>query len=194
MTVTLVSAATVPATARGGSSGTLRPLMSQVENGQIPVEFLESAAGPGFGDLFDRLASGQPSPPRLLTEQPSPTHLPLPAREGSDATDSLAAGGNNRTTATQAGRPGSAGGLWGSVQPCWQRLAPPRSAPVILEIQLDAAGKLREAPRILRSPGPVDETRLRAEAAALSALAACLPRNDLSFAGRTHRLEFLPLS
>ena len=32
------------------------------------------------------------------------------------------------------------------------------------------------------------------EAAALSALAACLPRNDLSFAGRTHRLEFLPLS
>ena len=35
-----------------------------------------------------------------------------------------------------------------------------------------------------------DEPRLRSEARALQALAACLPRGDLRFARRVYRLEF----
>ena len=36
----------------------------------------------------------------------------------------------------------------------------------------------------------LDEPRLRSEARALQALAACLPRGDLRFARRVYRLEF----
>jgi hypothetical protein len=43
---------------------------------------------------------------------------------------------------------------------------------------------------ILRGNAALDERRLTAEAAALQALSACLPRGDLRFSSRSYRLNF----
>lgn len=87
----------------------------------------------------------------------------------------------------------STGGLWGEVAPCWRSLPVAARAPVSLEIVLDSAGALRRPPRIIRpSDEPVSEARLKAEAQALAALSACMPRHDLRFAGGVYRLDFGP--
>lgn len=87
----------------------------------------------------------------------------------------------------------STGGLWGQVAPCWRTLPVAARAPVSLEIILDSAGALRRPPRIIRpSNEPVSEARLKAEAQALAALSACMPRHDLRFAGGVYRLDFGP--
>ena len=66
-------------------------------------------------------------------------------------------------------------------------------AAVVLDVALDATGDLRVPPTVVRpATAPVDEPRLQAEAAALAAVAACLPRGDPRFGGRTWRLEFRP--
>lgn len=191
MTVTLVRPK-VTAAPQDQASGALRPLMSRVENGQRPVEFQDSETPGSVGRLFQRLSAAHPSTASLPPERTTETRLPVASSAGRDPSDSRAAGERGRSPGADAARPGSTGGLWGAVQPCWRRLEHPTAVPVTLEVSLDVSGRLSDAPRIIRAAGPVDEKRLRAEASALSALAACLPRGDLRFAGRTHRLEFLP--
>jgi hypothetical protein len=69
----------------------------------------------------------------------------------------------------------SAGKLWGRIEPCWRNLNTPVERPPAVVRDVDAR---------------LDEPRLRSEARALQALAACLPRGDLRFARRVYRLEF----
>jgi hypothetical protein len=91
------------------------------------------------------------------------------------------------------GASASTGGLWGQVAPCWRTLPVAAQTPVSLEVVLDATGTLTRPPRVIRPPSePVPDARLKAEARALAALSACMPRNDLRFAGGTYRLEFGP--
>jgi hypothetical protein len=89
-----------------------------------------------------------------------------------------------------AGGP-STGKLWGAVEPCWRNLGARGRVPVVLEVALDTAGDLRTPPKVIRSPTAlINEPRLQAEASALAAIAACAPRGDLRFGGKTYRLEF----
>jgi len=86
---------------------------------------------------------------------------------------------------------GSTGVLWGRIEPCWRKIGLREARAVTLEVSLDAGGKLASPPRILRRADTyLNEDQLRAEAAAIAALQACLPRNDVRLGGRTHRLEF----
>lgn len=60
-----------------------------------------------------------------------------------------------------------------------------------IEIRLDGRGGLRAPPAVLRNPDALlNEARLRSEAGALAAVAACLPRGSVAFANRTYRLDF----
>ena len=87
----------------------------------------------------------------------------------------------------------STGALWGQIAPCWRALPVEAQAPVSFEVVLDSTGTLRRPPRIIRpSDQAVPEVRLQAEARALAALGACMPRHDMRFAGGVYRLDFGP--
>lgn len=60
---------------------------------------------------------------------------------------------------------------------------------------MNAGAALSRPPAVIRDEDArLDEPRLRSEARALQALAACLPRGDLRLARRVYRLEFSALS
>lgn len=101
---------------------------------------------------------------------------------------------DRREGATEAAS-GGAGNLWGAVEPCWRRISSRVRSSIVLEVTLNSKGQLGRPPKVLRqADADSDQQRLRAEAAALAALAACLPHNDLRYAGRSYRLEFRPTS
>ena len=63
--------------------------------------------------------------------------------------------------------------------------------PVVIEVAVNGRGGLSSPPKVLRSTTALlNEPRLRSEANALAALAACMPRGDVRLAGSTFRLEF----
>lgn len=85
----------------------------------------------------------------------------------------------------------STGQLWGRIEPCWRNLGLRTRVSVKLEVKLDRFGQLRTPPKVLRSNAAIlDEPRLKAEDGALAAVAACLPRGDLTFAGKIYTIEF----
>ena len=85
----------------------------------------------------------------------------------------------------------STGQLWGVIEPCWRNLGVRGRAPVVLEVALTHTGDLRTPPHVLRNAAAaIDEPRLQAEAGALAAVAACVPRGNLQLGGKTYRLEF----
>jgi hypothetical protein len=61
-----------------------------------------------------------------------------------------------------------------------------------LEVTVDNHGVVSKPPRILRASAQASERQLAAEAAALAALAACLPPSLPGFANQVFRLDFLP--
>lgn len=112
-------------------------------------------------------------------------------RMAAPKTDGL--GEIDRAVRGPEGAAASTGGLWGQVAPCWRSLPVAARTPVSLEVVLDSTGTLRRPPRIIRPPNePVPDARLKAEAQALAALAACMPRHDVRFAGGVYRLDFGP--
>jgi len=146
----------------------------------------------GFRSLAERLTT---------PEQPQDNRPPQPAavsRESGalDPRDAAARprsrGDDERSDDArgQSGASASTGALWGKIAPCWRNLGASR-VPVTLEIELDSRGQLRRPPGILRSEAArLDDPRLQAEERAIAALAACLPRNDVRFGGKTYRLDF----
>lgn len=192
MTVSLVRASDLPAATAGGErSGDLRPLLAKYANDQAPVAVDPTRSSSDLDDLFRRVADRQPrADPNAEPPGPDPRmEPPAPAAP----TASRAAGEDGVRPDKGAARSGAPGALWGAIEPCWRELPGRSAVPVILEVSLDLGGAMTTPPRILRHRGSVvDERRLQAEARALSALAACLPRRDLRLGGQIYRLEFRP--
>jgi hypothetical protein len=85
----------------------------------------------------------------------------------------------------------STGSLWGAVEPCWRNLGFRSQAAVTIEVTLNDKGRLRSPPTVVRgTTALLNEPRLKSEANALAALAACMPRGDERLAGNSFRLEF----
>lgn len=85
----------------------------------------------------------------------------------------------------------STGRLWGAIEPCWQNLGFRGQVPVTIDVALDGRGALRGPPQVVRSATALlSEPRLKSEANALAALAACLPKGDVRLAASRYRLEF----
>jgi len=142
-----------------------------------------------FAALADRLSersAARPPPRPTAMGQGSPAPDSAQLRTGRQPlanTDRAAEG-------AAQGAP-STGNLWGAVEPCWRNLGYRGQVSVTLEVTLDARGGLRGPPRVVRATSAVlTESRLRSEANALGALAACMPRGDLRFASASYRLEF----
>jgi hypothetical protein len=140
--------------------------------------------------LLGRLqAFGEAAPPQssISTAAPS-TKAFIPRR----VADSRLVDGRVGTEAA-TGAPTSTGTLWGAIEPCWHNLGISTQTPVVIEISLDALGRVRKPPRVVRSEtAMLDDPRLKSEANVLAALAACLPRGDLRFATKNYRLIFPP--
>jgi len=188
MQVTLVRTASPPPPAP--ATGGLRALVAPVDTGAAPVFVDDRAAAGPLAQLMRRLADTAPPVPQTPRDHITPVTPGVP-ETGPDPTSSAAKGAPGR--AAGAAKSGSTGGLWGAVEPCWRAVAPGSRVAVTLEVRLDASSRLAAPPTILRPDGArLDETRLRAEALALNALAQCLPQADLRLAGGFYRLEFRP--
>lgn len=88
----------------------------------------------------------------------------------------------------------STGALWGRISPCWDRLAHRGPHLIVVEVAFDQDGRLLRPPAILRPPGNISESLLRAEERALAALASCLPAIDPARAAKVFQVEFGPSS
>jgi hypothetical protein len=86
----------------------------------------------------------------------------------------------------------STGTLWGAIEPCWSNLGFRGQIPVTIDVALDTRGGLKGPPKVIRNASArLDESRLRSEANALAALAACMPRvGEVRLTGNNVRLEF----
>lgn len=188
-TVTLVTPQSI-ASSHGpaGTQETLQPLFAKF--GANPIEVAPPTKKPGASELDElaqRLRARNASAPQEARRQ-VPETAPSEAKRA-DGKDGKA------ETAGETSSTGSTGALWGRIEPCWRRIAGGVQVPVTLEVALDATGGVSKPPKILRGQtARLDEERLSAEAQALSALAACLPRGDLRFSGRVYKLEFRPVS
>jgi len=95
--------------------------------------------------------------------------------------------------ADERGDYGSASGdMWAQIQTCWR---PTTAVPVTLELTIDRQGQLALPPRILRpDDAAADETRRRAEAQAVQAVATCAPYASTApiFGVKTFRFVFAP--
>lgn len=194
MAVTLVARASAPdASTPDPSAGRLALLLARSDTGAPPEYLAPAQPQPGRMDQLLERVRRQEGPTR---QPPADTPRAQPPAETLDtgtADRSLTAAGARATGEQAAAQPGGGGGLWGLVAPCWRRVSGGTKVWVILEVTLDARGRVGKPPRIVRAASSaVDEARLRAEAQALAALAACAPQSDLRLANRTYRLEFMP--
>jgi hypothetical protein len=185
MVVSLVRASTLEKTAPSASpAGDLQPLFTKWNPNQPPI--VAETAHPEVSEMLQRLqtrddASSASTSPREIDMRLKPPTPPVAAK------DPTANGENG--VAGRAGAPG----LSGLMEPCWRKLEAGSVLPVVLEVTLDLGGQIAKPPKIVRSENvPLDEPRLRAEARALAALSACLPRGGSRFGGQTYRLEFRP--
>jgi len=178
------------------ASAELRPLLMKLRNTRategIPVP--TGSQSSQFAALADRLtAREQPaggSRRRLPAErvQPQGSYTPDDQRL-SDARSRKArtATGADGETLSAA----STGALWGAIEPCWRNMGFRGQVPVVIDVALDGRGGLRRPPTVVRSTSALlSEVRLKSEANALAALAACMPRGEARVAGSSFRLEF----
>jgi hypothetical protein len=190
MAVSLVTMSQLEAQAVATSDdGGLRPLFARFDTGQPPVAVDTTAPSGDLAKFMHRLQS-QPHPAQTAANEDLARDRTSQARRALD----------NRTSETGAtspageggsGRSGTPSGLWGAMESCWRSLPAHSSLPVTLDVTLDFEGRIAVPPKIIRVSGvPIDEPHLQAEAQALAALSACVPRGDVRFGGRTYRLEF----
>lgn len=190
MTVSLITLPNPTASAPAAPSSPLSVLAARLETGERPIAVMPASphGSASLQALVKRLAAQQPTTRSAATpgRQSAAT---APAR--AEVADEAATSPNRGQVAAGQAVGGSAtGGLWGQIEPCWRNLGRPAAVAVSLEVTLDGAGELAKPPTILRGNAALDERRLTAEASALQALGACLPRGDLRFGGRAYRLEF----
>jgi hypothetical protein len=146
-----------------------------------------------FAALADRLASRteatSSSAFRALADRVQPQgayvqdyHL-SDARSQKARTDTGADGDSNRSAST--------GRLWGAIEPCWRNMGFRGQVPVVVDVAIDGRGGLARPPTVVRSSTALlSEVRLKSEANALAALAACMPRGDVRAAAGKFRIEF----
>ncbi len=189
------AAAGAPAPSDAG----LRPLLARLEAHSEARPVVQTPANsPALSQMFERLRDRTPSPPApkvsppLEAESDRKEAAPSAPQTMAKEVSSKAATGRAAASESRLGEAlgGSSGALAGRIEPCLRgRASGP--IPVLLEVSLDSRGGLSVPPKILRAPGAdPTEARLRAEAQALSSLAACLPRGDLRLGGKTYQLEF----
>lgn len=194
-TVTVVRMPPTTGSQRPAASG-LQPLFAKlrVAAGGTPLPFKLGEHPSDIGSLVEQVRSQQPTraPPetvgaeRQAADQGSRHPSPRPLSRSLSDEDALRDADGDATAANP-----STGKLWGAIEPCWRNLGARGRVRVVLEVVLDSTGDLRTPPRVIRDPAAlVSEPRLQAEANALAAVAACAPRGDLRFGGRTYRLEF----
>lgn len=182
-------------------SAALQPLFAKFRVGtaEEAVHFAPGEQPSEFASLAKRLQSREPPTPKTTPVdrfgKMAEARAPREVAEESSALTSQGRAADLPRPGPAATGSGAAGGLWGQIEPCWRDIAGATRGAIVLEVSLDQQGRLSAPPRILRRPeADSDQQRLRAEAMALAALSACLPRNDLRFAGKVHRLEFRPRS
>lgn len=184
--------ASAAASAEAASEARMRSLFAKLKvapaDNAVPVA---AEAEGDFAKMVERLRERQT--PSSQAKEGNDAIDRAPRLQADETSDRKSSGkrANQVSNAPQSGSVGSAGGLWGLIAPCWRDISGTVSAPVTLEVTLDATGRLAVPPKVLRTPGDrLGEARLASEAKALAALAACLPRNDGRFGGRSYRLEF----
>jgi len=186
-----------PSQAAGG--GGLRPLFAKYRAATdgIAVPVSEDRPSSALSRMAERLgaANSNTTSDKAVQatkrdgEQRSPKRAYEFAARVANPSPAAARASTGQTTVGAA----STGELWGRIEPCWRNLSLHADRAVTLEVSLDGAGGLAHPPQVVRPVDALlDEQRLRAEARALAAVAACLPRGDLRFAGRSYRLEFQP--
>lgn len=191
--VTLVTLPRV-SDAPASSAKSLDVLAAALKSDALPI-YLSEAGGDGrLETLSARLRPAGADSSQSI--RPARTAPPWPQPPAPQPVDEARHQTPGRTTAKaadgQAGASASSGGLWGRIEPCWRTSANRSKVPVTLEVAIDGSGNLSKPPRILRDAAGNDERQLAAEAAALAALSACLPRGDVAFGNRIYRLEFRP--
>ena len=143
-----------------------------------------------FAALAERLRAQTPPAQTqsypATREQPQGSYIDDPTRVSK---------ASSRRTPTGAEADGEAAGavstgtLWGVVEPCWRNLGFRGQEAVSLEVVVDWRGALQGPPKVMRDASArLTEPRLKSEANALAALAACLPRGGAR-AGR-YELKF----
>jgi hypothetical protein len=184
--IAMVPAASLNSAPPPSATEALRPLLAKYGSDQPPVDLPTDTDHAAMRQLLARLGTAAPSALSSSANAAAAPSAPPSAEAASEGRGKRGRGPNSDTS-------GATGGLWAVIEPCWTRLAVASPVPVVLEIRLDARGKLSTPPRILRDGDPaLTETQLRAEANALAAVAACLPQGDLRFSARLYRLEFRP--
>jgi hypothetical protein len=143
-----------------------------------------------FEALRERVSEASPAPP--APPAPTPPAPPTPPSGKGPPAPTAGAPAAGATVTASANGAAATGGLWGQIEPCWRSAGGRLGVAVSLQVVLNGRGDLAKPPLILRGAAPLDERRLSAEAAALEALSACLPHNDLRFAGGSYRLDFPP--
>jgi len=131
-------------------------------------------------------ALDRPRPERVTDDRGSPLPSPAPISTSQRSSEDRLRDADGETAGSL-----STGRLWGAIEPCWRNLGFRGRVPVVLEVALDSTGDLRTPPKVIRNTTAlINEQRLQAEASALAAVAACVPRGDLKLGGKTYRLEF----
>lgn len=184
--VELVSASDL-SSSPSATASQFQPLFAKYDMAAIDAVPVQSGQASDFSRLAAKLTrlghDGSDEHQPTSAGAPHPAPRPLRVHDGR-ANSTFHGGGTAKS--------GSTGELWGRIEPCWRRIRGVKNIPVSLEIKLDLRGRLETPPRILRArTDVVDEARLKAEAAAVEALAACLPRNGTRFSGQVHKLEFV---
>lgn len=147
-----------------------------------------------FAALAERLTAQ--NRPAAVPNRRAPADQPQP--QGAYVSDDTSsANARSRNARTDQGTEGettdaaSTGALWGAIEPCWRNLGFRGQVPVTIEVSLDGRGGLKGPPKVVRSASALlGEPRLKSEANALSALAACVPRGAPRMTEARYRLEF----
>lgn len=194
-----VSLVRLPAAVDGPESRSVsdpRPFLMKLRQTQaregIPVPV--GAQPDPFAALAERLTvhdERATSPRRRLpADRLQAQGSPVPDETGVSDSRSRFGESENARDGTMAGST-STGALWGVIEPCWRNLGFRGQVPVVIEVTVNGRGALGRPPSVVRSPTALlSEARLKSEANALAALAACLPRGEVRIAAASYRLEF----
>lgn len=171
-------------------SAALKVLADRIRQDGAPVHVADEQGTSSFDRLALKLRQQNPLP---IAQEPE--HPRSQAYSSASVRPMLPGGakkvsGNELDGVKNGGK--SASGIWGQIAPCWQTPSLRTTVPVTLEVTLDHHGAISKPPRILRASAQASERQLAAEAAALAALAACLPPSSPGFANQVFRLDFLP--
>lgn len=192
MAVSLVTLTKQVPTPSAAPADPLSVLTARLQSSEPPV-YTAPKKKPGstaLNAMVDRLVQQAPAP---AAPSPAPSAAQIVRTSATESPQQPAAAPKQGPHADgQADGGAATGNLWGQIEPCWRNLGGRVAVPVSLQVTLDANGHLARPPVILRGNAALDERRLTAEAAALQALGACLPRGDPRLSGRIYRLDFPP--